>query len=233
MIDTRVLYQMLDIFIACVLGGVIGFERERHGRAAGLRTHILVSAGAAVFTIISIDLPLLVPSFVHQYTQNIDPGRIAAQIVTGIGFLGAGAIIKEGFTIRGLTTAASLWVVAAIGMAAGAGAHLIAIFSTVISLAILVFLNFVEKIYPRDFYKILTVRAPNEADISDIIDAIKRNKVKILFFNYERDYDSSVLTIEIGIRIFEKRLSDKFAQQIVESLEKSAIPLKSIKWSNF
>jgi putative Mg2+ transporter-C (MgtC) family protein len=105
---------------ACVLGSAVGFERELRDREAGIRTHLLVSLGSALFTVVSA-------YGFHEFLTSgdnvvrADPTRIAAQIVTGIGFLGAGAIIREGLSIRGLTTAATLWVVAAIGMACGAG----------------------------------------------------------------------------------------------------------------
>src|SRR3954471_14090623 len=110
------------LVLAAVLGALIGLEREMHAHPAGMRTHLLVSVGAALFTVLSI----------YGFTSgsggdNVDPTRIAAQIVTGIGCLGAGAIIQYGTSIRGLTTAGSLWATAAIGMAAGAGLWLIAI----------------------------------------------------------------------------------------------------------
>jgi putative Mg2+ transporter-C (MgtC) family protein len=110
----------LRLLFACALGGLIGFERELRDREAGIRTHLLVSLGSALFTIVSA-------YGFHEFLTaggdvvRADPSRIAAQIVTGIGFLGAGAIIREGLSVRGLTTAATLWVVAAIGMACGAG----------------------------------------------------------------------------------------------------------------
>lgn len=108
---------------AAILGALIGLEREFHDHPAGMRTHLLVSLGSAGFTLLSI----------QAFTAGSgDPARIAAQIVTGVGFLGAGAILKEGATIRGLTTAASLWAVAAVGMAAGAGAWVIAIVTTLL-----------------------------------------------------------------------------------------------------
>ena len=108
---------------AAALGALIGLEREIHEHAAGMRTHLLVSLGSAAFTILSIEA---------FKSPGSDPSRVAAQIVTGVGFLGAGAILKEGATIRGLTTAASLWAVAAVGMAAGAGAWGVAVATTVI-----------------------------------------------------------------------------------------------------
>ncbi len=105
--------MVLRLVVAVVLGSLIGMERETHGRPAGLRTHVLVCVGSTLFTICSYVIA----------GPNNDPGRIAAQIVTGIGFLGAGTIIHQGSVVRGLTTAASVWVVAAIGVAVGIGTH--------------------------------------------------------------------------------------------------------------
>jgi putative Mg2+ transporter-C (MgtC) family protein len=120
----------LRLLVAAVLGASIGFEREIHGHPAGMRTHLLVSLGSAAFSVLSIFF------FVSPAAPNgslpTDPSRIAAQVVTGIGFLGAGAILKYGSSVRGLTTAASLWATAAVGMAAGAGAWLVAAVTTVV-----------------------------------------------------------------------------------------------------
>jgi putative Mg2+ transporter-C (MgtC) family protein len=127
---------LLRLAFACALGGVIGFERELRDREAGIRTHLLVSLGSALFTIVSA-------YGFHEFLTNggnivrADPSRIAAQIVTGIGFLGAGAIIREGLSVRGLTTAATLWVVAAIGMSCGAGYYWPAAATTVLTLVAL------------------------------------------------------------------------------------------------
>jgi putative Mg2+ transporter-C (MgtC) family protein len=124
---------LLRVVLAGVLGGAIGAEREIREREAGLRTHMLVAVGAALFTLVSAygwgDF-----HFSQKSGVTYDPSRIAAQIVTGIGFLGAGAIIRQGLAVRGLTTAASLWVVAAIGLAAGAGYYSGAIITTVVVL---------------------------------------------------------------------------------------------------
>ena len=119
--------------MACALGAAIGFEREIRDREAGVRTHLLVSLGSALFTVVSA-------YGFHEFLASgdnvvrTDPTRIAAQIVTGIGFLGAGAIIREGLSVRGLTTAATLWVVAAIGMACGAGYYWPAAAATLLTL---------------------------------------------------------------------------------------------------
>ena len=124
---------VLRLALAAALGGAIGAEREIRDREAGFRTHLLVSLGAALFTLVSAyawtDWRFSTPDGLV-----FDPTRIAAQIVTGIGFIGAGAIIRQGLSIRGLTTAATLWIVAAIGMAAGAGYYTAAIVTTALVL---------------------------------------------------------------------------------------------------
>jgi putative Mg2+ transporter-C (MgtC) family protein len=118
--------MMVRVLLSFGLGGVLGFERERTGRPAGLRTHMLVCAGAACFTLAGVY------GFQGQADSVRDPGRVAAQIVAGVGFLGAGTIFRTPSTVRGLTTAASIWLVAAIGLLIGAGMYTIAIFSTIL-----------------------------------------------------------------------------------------------------
>ena len=113
---------------AAGLGGIVGLERELEEKAAGLRTHMLVAVGSALFTMVGAY------GFEDFPATSVDPTRVAAQVVTGIGFLGAGLIFRQGFNIRGLTTAASLWLVAAIGMSAGAGFWMGAVIATVVAL---------------------------------------------------------------------------------------------------
>jgi putative Mg2+ transporter-C (MgtC) family protein len=115
----------IRLVLAAALGLAVGFEREIHGHPAGLRTHMLVAVGSALFTVLSA-----YGFGAGSAAAPIDPTRIAAQIVSGIGFLGAGAILKDGIVIRGLTTAASLWATSAVGMAAGAGEYVIAAVAT-------------------------------------------------------------------------------------------------------
>lgn len=113
-LDTQMFLRLL---VAVVLGALVGYERERAGKPAGVRTHGMVSLGAALFAVVSL----------HGFGGAGDPGRVAAQIVTGIGFLGAGAILHERGSIQGLTTAASLWVTAAIGLSVGVGMVLMSV----------------------------------------------------------------------------------------------------------
>ena len=115
--DTQVVWRL---FLAVILGGVIGFEREKHNKGmAGLRTHILVSVGSALIMLVSIHI-----FEIYAGKASVDPSRIDAGVVTGIGFLGAGTIIRSGESVKGLTTAASLWTVSGIGMAVGCGFYI-------------------------------------------------------------------------------------------------------------
>lgn len=133
---------VIRLVVSVVLGGIIGFERQHRGKTAGLRTHILVCLGSCLVAILSLNLY----SDVEGRT-NADPARLAAQVVSGIGFLGAGAIMKEGPTIKGLTTAASLWVVASVGLAAGVGAMVGAVATTVLVVVALEVLPRIDKLY--------------------------------------------------------------------------------------
>lgn len=121
-------YQILvRLLLATVLSGLIGFERESRGRAAGLRTHILVCVGSALFMLTSIYM-----FDIYRGVAAVDPTRIAAQVITGVGFLGAGTILRSGATVKGLTTAASLWAVAGIGLAVGCGFYSAAVITTIL-----------------------------------------------------------------------------------------------------
>ena len=219
------------IFIAAVLGGILGLERDIHGRGAGLRTHLLVSAGAALFMVLSIYISRLAVGIPADFNKVTDPGRIAAQIVTGIGFLGAGVIIKEGFTVRGLTTAACLWIAAAIGMSAGAGLYTIATVTTILALFSLVILRRLEHFYRRDVYRNLVLTVPNEVEIRQVIEKVKSKEVMIIFCGQERDYETQMNTVILSLRIFLRGNADKLSHQIINKIEQSNIPLKSIKWT--
>ncbi|HET7044689.1 MAG TPA: MgtC/SapB family protein [Gaiellaceae bacterium] len=128
-------HVLLRLGVAAALGGAIGVERELRDREAGLRTHMLVSLGAALFTVVSAyGFADVLGHGDPNVVERLDPSRIAAQVVSGIGFLGAGAIIRQGLSVRGLTTAASLWIVAAIGMASGAGMYPAAVIGTALVL---------------------------------------------------------------------------------------------------
>jgi putative Mg2+ transporter-C (MgtC) family protein len=148
----------IRLVAALALGGVIGWERELQRMPAGFRTHALVALGAAIFTVVSA----------HGLTgPQSDPTRIAAQIVSGVGFLGGGAILHHGGTVRGLTTAASLWAVAAVGMAAGAGLLIMAVVSTVLVIIGLEVFDRFERAMKRRFDIPAKVRSPRIEEPDD------------------------------------------------------------------
>ncbi len=131
--------MVIRLLLTLVLSGLIGLERQVHRRDAGLRTHILVALGSCLIMLTSLYV-----FAIYKDQVTLDPARIAAGVVTGIGFLGAGTIIREPDGVRGLTTAASLWVVAGIGLAVGVGFNKVAIYTTVLVLVVLHFLRYVE-----------------------------------------------------------------------------------------
>jgi putative Mg2+ transporter-C (MgtC) family protein len=163
------------LVVAGALGAAIGFEREWREQEAGLRTHMLVAMGAALFTIVSaFGFRDILGSSGSNVLVRLDPSRIAAQVVSGIGFLGAGAIIRNGLTVRGLTTAASLWLVAAIGMAAGADFYAGALIATALTLFALWPLRIfgkglVQRRRPED--KRITLRLKDGVSVAGVIDA--------------------------------------------------------------
>lgn len=130
---------ILRLLLSGILSGLIGFERELHHRSAGLRTHILVSLGSTLVMLTSLYV-----FDIYKDKVPLDPARIAAGVITGIGFLGAGAIIRMGEDVKGLTTAASLWVTAAIGLAIGCGFYIPAISTTILVIFVLIFLRKLE-----------------------------------------------------------------------------------------
>ena len=186
----------LRLLFACALGGLIGFERELRDREAGIRTHLLVSLGSALFTIVSA-------YGFHEFLTgggNIvraDPSRIAAQIVTGIGFLGAGAIIREGLSVRGLTTAATLWVVAAIGMACGAGYYWPAAATTGLTLFALwplriLAYRFIERIKPEEDR--LTIEIQEGHSLAELL----ANVHGVRHIEVDDEADRRVVHLELG-----------------------------------
>ena len=132
---------IIRLVLSLVLSGLIGLERQMHRRTAGLRTHILVSLGSCLIMLTSLYI-----FAIYKNEVPLDPARIAAGVITGIGFLGAGTIIREREGVKGLTTAASLWVVAGIGLATGCGFYKAALFTTILALLTLFFLKYIERI---------------------------------------------------------------------------------------
>jgi putative Mg2+ transporter-C (MgtC) family protein len=188
---------LVRLALAAALGGAIGFERELRDREAGFRTHILVAMGSALFTIVSA---YAFREFVGNQGVSFDPSRIAAQIVTGIGFLGAGAIIRHGLSVRGLTTAATLWVVAAIGMASGAGYYSGAVLATVVTLFVLWPLRLAayevsERVRPEQRNMIVDLRQGTQ--LARLLDALEREHARIEHLRLDDEHDRRVVTLRL------------------------------------
>jgi putative Mg2+ transporter-C (MgtC) family protein len=173
------------LLLGAVLGASIGLEREIHDHPAGIRTHLLVALGSALFTVLSI------VGFPSADERATDPSRVAAQIVTGIGFLGAGAILKYGPTVRGLTTAASLWAAAAIGMAAGAGLPVLGLAATVIVLVSLWPLRLLSERLELAEPRRLRIRVllGETGRLAELFGWLAERKVDIIRFESERGED--------------------------------------------
>jgi putative Mg2+ transporter-C (MgtC) family protein len=183
----------LRLLAAAVLGGAIGFERELRERGAGLRTHTVVCVGSALFTLVS--------AYGFEGSRT-DPTRIAAQIVSGIGFLGAGAIIRQGLSVRGLTTAATLWLVAAIGMAAGAGWYSAAAIATGGALLTLGPLRVIayrgmRRIRPE--LERLLVDIPAGSSPAPVIEALEQYG-RVVSLDVEQEGDRRALAIDVALR---------------------------------
>ncbi len=197
--------MILRLLLATVLGGAVGIERGSGDRPAGFRTHILVCTGSALIMLVSMY------GFDDSYVSGIsnannrDSARIAAQVVSGIGFLGAGTIMHEGVTVRGLTTAASLWMVSAIGLAAGAGMYVISIISTAIMLITLVSFRSWEKRFAgnnRNTRRFIRIVAQNQSGIiTSITSYLSENDVKVKTMNVKNNAQKNEVVLELYLKL--------------------------------
>jgi putative Mg2+ transporter-C (MgtC) family protein len=207
---------LLRLFMAAALGSLIGFERERLLWAAGIRTHMLVCVGACLFMIVSTYGfgPALGPNVV------LDPSRVAAQVVSGIGFLGAGAILARGEIVKGLTTAASIWTVAAIGLAVGGGLYFAAGVSTVVILVILAGVKPLEELYrARNQSCRLVVETTHGTLTPELLKktlGIRMSQIKWFIVKPTEDGRTDEVTLILS------RVSSQETQSLVEKLQNLA-----------
>jgi putative Mg2+ transporter-C (MgtC) family protein len=187
--------EILRLLLAFALGGIIGAERELRDKAAGLRTIMFISTGSALFTIFSIHLA-------SDLKLTGDPARIAAQIVAGVGFLGAGAIMREGGEIRGLTTAATIWLAAALGMGAGMGYYLFSTLATLIVLLALLFFPPVEQVMGRysqvHEYQVTTPASPGRYE--ELLRLFDSYHLRVLSKRRKRIDDELIVTLVVSGR---------------------------------
>ncbi len=212
---------IIRLILAFALGGLIGFERELHGRVAGLRTHILVCLGSALIMLTSIHI-----FFLYYDVTRIDPARIAAGVITGIGFLGAGTILRFRASVRGLTTAASLWAVAGIGLAIGSGFYVGAYTTALLILFVLFFLTKLERgLVRKDWYKILAVETIGHAQqLKDIRACLSDYKAEIRDFEIKKRPESNNVTIELNLKLITDRQDDQILTDVmrIKGVEKAS-----------
>ncbi len=183
--------------LACILGGAIGLQREGLNRPAGFRTHVLVALGAALIMLLSM-------YGFQEFGQPYDPGRLAAQVVSGIGFLGAGTIMREGASIRGLTTAASLWVVAGIGLACGSGFYLSAVVATVLVYLTLGVFFHLERgwINPSSYVKITVVTRDQPGQLGRIGASLGGKNISVRNINVDRaDVAEGYVQVRLEVKL--------------------------------
>lgn len=203
---------ILRILVGALLGAVIGFERERDNQPAGLRTHMILVIGATLAMVLSVNLGYL---FARPGTPA-DPARLAAQVISGIGFLGAGAIMRYGFNVKGLTTATSLWTMAIVGMAVGAGYYLVGVFTTALMLVVLTLLNIIEKRFVRKpISRFISIQADDRKGVVKSIRRILQDfSQDLASFNIQKHVKNKRLRIQVMVRISR----DQKLEDLVETL---------------
>lgn len=228
-----ILLALTSLLITVICAGLIGFEREYHGHSAGLRTHLLVAIGSCLVMIISIY------GFGYSGVQGIaesgalswnrDPARLAAQVVSGIGFLGAGTIIQNGSDIKGLTTATTLWLVMAIGLAAGSGNFIICVGATLIAFVVLKAMRKLEKVVSKHNPVLVLVikdKGPNMSDILQIANkygvTLKNTDVSLVSSNGEK-----AMRIAMSIVYSSKSVIDMFVSEIRDVIKPLEIKVTS------
>ncbi len=213
---------LFRLVVAGLLSGAIGFEREFHGRAAGFRTHILLCVGSTLVMLTSMHI-------FDVYSSKIspDPARIAAGVITGIGFLGAGTIMHSKSAVRGLTTAASLWVVAGIGLAVGSGLLFGAVVTTVLTMITLMLFSKLERAMIRkDWYRTIVIESKEGIDqLKAIRDIITECKSEITDFEVEKAQDGVTMILKVDLKLYET----KYADQLVDNLS-HLDGIRGVRW---
>jgi putative Mg2+ transporter-C (MgtC) family protein len=208
---------LIQVGLAIALGGVIGLERELRGRAAGFRTMILVCLGSTLVMIVSTRLTTHFGGESAGQLVRVDPGRIAAGIVTGIGFLGAGVIVKLGDVIRGVTTAATIWFVAAIGIAIGDRHYVLSSFATAAALGILVPLQYIERRLQSHVYRTLEISAASEhaaAALKQVRELVLAQRMRVMELKASEDVASQSSKLVLHLRLTQHYEAHEIVQRV-------------------
>jgi putative Mg2+ transporter-C (MgtC) family protein len=206
------------LLLAFLAGGAIGIERALHGREAGFRTHALVCLSSSLLMVLMVYQWELVPA---QFLDTVraDPSRMAQGIMTGIGFLGAGVIIKEGLTVRGLTTAASIWMTASIGIVVGMGLYFPALLATAVTVVVLSLFRWIENHLPAQIYAKFTVRferARHKTDEDALRELIAQHNIRAFESSYRLDNEGKHFEYEMTIRSKNQKNFRGLAQSLVD-----------------
>jgi putative Mg2+ transporter-C (MgtC) family protein len=208
--------MILRLVFALVSGAFIGYERSFHGRPAGLRTHVLVCLASSLLMLVTVyeDHWVRTPG-----ESRLDPTRMAQGIMTGIGFLGAGVIVKEGLNVRGLTTAASIWITAAIGILAGVGLYLPMTVSVILTLAVLSVFRWIEMRVPTQAYFNFDVKYEKDGTLSesDMRALIQSHKFSIANFSYRLETEGRVLRHSMTLQTTDRTAASRLAQSLKEN----------------
>jgi putative Mg2+ transporter-C (MgtC) family protein len=198
----------VELLLAAFAGGMVGLEREVRGRQAGFRTNILVAVGSALVMIVSNRIAFHDwPHSPEPYVNiNIDPARIAYGVMTGVGFLGAGVIVHYRGSVRGLTTAASIWCVAGLGLASGLGLYLLAVFAALLVVVALWLLDHFEEMLPKAHYRTVVVRRPwVEGCVGDTVRRLSEANMHVADVSYRRSDDMVTVDINARVSFFERK----------------------------
>lgn len=216
---------ILRLFFAAVMGGIIGMERGYRAKEAGVRTHFLVALGSALFMIVSqfgFETVLGLP-----YNIRLDPSRIASQVVSGIGFIGAGTIIFQKHVVKGLTTAAGLWVTAAIGMTCGSGLYILASATTLLVLLCLETLNLIMHHFGTRNIAI-TFSSPSINDVRNVLDRLRNDGMKIDNYNMREVQKDGKTLFSVTTDVIVKR--DKYESRVLGIMEElNGVKIESIE----
>lgn len=207
---------LLRLGVGAVLGAAVGYERERTGRPAGLRTHLLVSLASATFMLVSTQFV-----YYQHYGKDdlvaVDTSRIAASVVSGVGFLGAGAILRTGLGVQGLTTAASLWLTAAVGLAAGGGMFLLAVVAVAAALVGLVFLRRVEgKQWRLLQRRVVVVLDGDAADVRGVVERLGRFGAAVTDVDYDRNLKAGKTRLTVDVRLPDRTALERLIGELAD-----------------
>ena len=203
--------------LSVIFGGLVGLEREMRGRQAGFRTYILVCLGSALVMLVSVNFATHPWAHPANVNLNVDPARIAYGVMTGIGFLGAGTIVHAKGTVRGLTTAAGLWCVAAVGLSIGFGLYLISALATGLILVVLWVLDYIEEILPKVRYRTVAVRTKYKPGcIGDAVDLFKKLGIDVVDVDYRRSDDLTYAEMDLKVAFFSNQQYFQVERQIEE-----------------